>query len=163
MSLPILQKCCCCFELETGVFWIAFLGIFGNLIQFTAILSQLPGDGMRDNAMVGGIIGLLIAILVYGSMLFGTMKRRPNYLLPWLFINFCANIAYGIGVIAFTIESFSSVDGNKDVSISIQILVIFIAIIFLLAIYALAIHIFLAVYSLYIKIKNQKNQSFPSV
>lgn len=153
--MPILRKCCFCCELETGANCIAYLGIFQTLVSIVALLFGLPGPGYEK---LFQIIGLLIPLSIYGLMVYGTMKRKHNYLLPWLIINFIGNILIGICIIAVFIVRTSSLDSTSE-DFSTEIVTIFIMIIFALAIYGLSVHIFLAIYSLYDKIRKENNQN----
>lgn len=161
MPIPALKKCCCCCELETGVLTIAFLGIFGVLGHFVTILSKMPNDA-NGYFVAASIIGLLSVLLVYGLLVFGAIKRRPSYLLPWLVIAFIGNIIYGLVIVGFAIKMISSLDSSSK-DFSAQLPFVITAIIVIASIYALSIYIYMAVYSLYAKLKNQNIPSFPLV
>lgn len=152
--MPILRKCCFCCELETGANCIAYLGIFQTLMSIVALIFGSSGSG---NEKLVQIIALLIPLSIYGLMVYGTMKRQHNYLLPWLIINFIGNILFGIYIIVLFIAGISSLDSTSE-NFSTEIVTIFIMIIFALAILGLSVHIFLAVYSLYVKIREENNQ-----
>lgn len=165
--MPILRKCCFCCELETGGMCVAHYGFFQILVSFVAVLFfESPNRTMLediielespDKTMLEDIIGLSIALLIYGLMLYGTMKRKHNYLLPWIFLNFIGAIAFGFYIILAAVSRiFLSDDISEDFSIDI-----FIKIISTLAIYGLFVYIFLAIYSLYVRIKNENNQTKP--
>lgn len=141
-------------ELEAAVFCIALISIFEALMNFVIIFSLLCDDGSLGDCIVTGILsGLLMNVL----LIFGTMKRKQNYLLPWLVISFIVNIIFGIIIILFTVGVIISLD-RTDNDFCEQVFIYTIVIALFLAAYAINIYIFLAIYSLYVTFKNQHQQ-----
>lgn len=129
------------------------IGIVRAVTSFIATYLQLCDDENFDFIF----IGILIGFVINGLLIFGTIKRKQNYLLPWLIIGFIESILFGIVIILFAIGMIFPMTSarrhfSKDTFYKTIMLIL------LLTAYALSIYIFLAIYSLYGKFKNQHQQ-----
>lgn len=149
--------------METGAFFIALVGMLGVLIHFINVLNRKPTDEIGlfgYNAKAEAIIQLLIASVIYGLLVIGTIKRSPRYLLPWLVLAFIGIIIYGCTIIGFAIMRISSLN-SASYYFPAQLKGIIVATSIMLALYILGIHLYVVVYSLYVKLKDEK-QNAPS-
>lgn len=144
MRMAVLRNFLC-FELEKGVLCVGIIGILGSLMQFVFFDGNLIANTLD-----------LAHLLVNASLTFGTIKGIPDYLLPWLILHLIAMFIIPFLLIIFMIyicfhvEETSETEEDKSSSFG---LVLF-AIIF----YIIYSYICMAVLSLYVLFKKERQR-----
>lgn len=128
-----------CFELETITLFIGYFGFFSTLSSLAVVVGDML---FGADIYLPIIIIALLQISVYGSLIHGVLKRNHFFLLPWL-------IPTLLPLVMVPFMSIYSIFMGMF-PLDVVFLIGFIAI------YILSFYIFLAVFSLYCKFRNER-------
>lgn len=165
----VLRKCCC-FELETGVMIIGYLGGIGLLLSMTGSYSEFSMNRITSQSLAARLVLSFIHLLIYVSLIHGTTKKDRYLLLPWLILNYLLAILTGFFLVvsfiiliiyaydskAFTTSIFEDnlIFDERILKLSTSVLVLWFVLCCIL--YAISIYILMVVYSLYVKFKGSR-------
>ncbi|XP_008475925.1 uncharacterized protein LOC103512915 [Diaphorina citri] len=135
-STKTFNSCCCGCTLRTGAIIIAVLSMLNGLTPFMD-KNQKKGknkfEGLEDPAWFQTVfnIGYIITSILAIIMLIGILKRRKNFMLPWLyFIAFyffiaCIYSVYVVIVLFIKVSVTMGIAGIVGVVIGVALLVYF--------------------------------------
>ncbi|XP_037798256.1 uncharacterized protein LOC119593396 [Penaeus monodon] len=101
------ENCCFCCSFRTGSITVAILYLVGALSFLAVAIGILCSESVKDiGVVVYVVLGVLtVSIIFLSLMLYGVLKRRPHFLLPWaIWEGFCVGVeATGLAIALFTV------------------------------------------------------------